>query len=62
MFFSAFELLVWERTTSTFLRCASLMAQRTILWLTVLVNNTTRSGDPIFDLKSLGTCVNTFAL
>lgn len=25
-------------------------------------NNTTRSGDPIFDLKSLGTCVKTFGL
>lgn len=60
--FNALELLVCERTTSTFLRCASFNAHRTMLWLTVLVNNTTKSGDPILDLKSLGTCVNTFAL
>jgi hypothetical protein len=59
---SALELLVWERTTSTFLRCASFTAQRTMLWLTVLVNKTTKSGEPILDLKSLGTCVKTFAL
>lgn len=49
-------------TISIFLFLASATAHFTILWETVFVNNTSRSGIPIFLFNDEGICVNTFAL
>ena len=59
---NAFLLLVWHLTTSALQRSASSTAHRTILWETVFVNNTIRSGFPICLLKVADICVKTFAL
>ena len=59
---SAFLLLVWHLTTSALHRPASSTAHRTILWDTVFVKSTIRSGLPICLLRLADICVNTFAL
>ena len=59
---SAFLLLVWQRMTSALHLPASSTAHRTILWDTVFVKSTIRSGLPICLLKFDDIWVNTFAL
>src|SRR5699024_6985253 len=59
---SAFLLLVWHLTTSALHLPASSTAQRTILWDTVFVKSTIRSGLPICLPRLADIWVNTFAL
>ena len=58
---SAFPLLVWQRTISVEAPTSS-SAHFTILWDTVFVKSTRRSGHPIFFPKSASICVNTLHL
>ena len=57
----AFPLLVWQRTISVEAPTSS-SAHFTILWDTVFVKSTRRSGHPIFLPKSASICVNTLHL
>ena len=58
----ALWLLVWQRTTSVLVPRAPSTAARTILWDTVFVNRTSRSGLPTCFPNSALIWVNTFAL
>ena len=59
---SALALLLCERSRTALLRTDSVIAQRTILWDAVAVNRITKSGVPIWRLKSDRIFVNTFVL
>ena len=59
---NAFLELVWQRITSALHLPASSTAQRTILWDTVFVKRTIRSGLPICLLKLADIWVKIFAL
>ena len=59
---SAFWLLVWQRTILALHFSASVTAQWTILWETVLVNKISKSGHPIFLFSEPFSLVKIFAL
>ena len=59
---SAVPLLVWQRTTWVSPSLTSSRAQRIILWDTVLVNSTSKSGRPICLSRPAHIWVKTFAL
>lgn len=59
---SAVPLLVWQRTTRVEPSSMPSRAHFTILWETVLVNRTSRSGHPIFLSMLVLIWVKTFAL